>query len=212
MHSAPDPTEVPASPPKVAPRKGHGLIAAVCLVFVAAMVGMTYAAVPLYSIFCQVTGFGGTPRVAAAAPDKPIDRFVTVRFDGNVSNGLGWSFRPLQRSVRVKVGEAVKVAFEAENRGTRTTTGQASFNVTPDLAGSYFNKIACFCFTEQTLAPGQSVEMPVVFFVDPSIDKDHELDYVDTITLSYTFFPVAQPSAPAKPLAAASPSEPGKPL
>jgi cytochrome c oxidase assembly protein subunit 11 len=187
-----------------------GLTAAACVVFVAFMVGMSFAAVPLYRIFCQVTGFDGTTQRADAAPDRSLDREITIRFDGNVGNGLGWSFRPLERQVRLHVGEVAEVAFNAENRGTSASTGTATFNVTPNTAGAYFNKIACFCFTEQTLAAGQSLDMPVQFFVDPAIADDPELDHLDTITLSYTFFPAANPAP--KPLAAAAPAVTRNPL
>jgi len=132
-----------------------GLTAAVCVVFVAGMVGMSFAAVPLYSIFCQVTGFGGTTQRAAAAPEQALDREITVRFDGNIANGLGWSFRPVERQVRVRVGEVAEISFLAESRMPTTTTGTAAFNVTPLAAGAYFNKLACFCLTDQTLAPGE---------------------------------------------------------
>jgi len=178
-----------------------GLTAAICAVFVAGMVGMAFAAVPLYSIFCQVTGYGGTTQRANAAPRQALDREITIRFDGNVANGLGWSFRPRDRHIRVHVGEVAEVAFVAENRTDKTTTGTAAFNVTPNAAGAYFNKLACFCFTDQTLAPGETADMPVQFFVAPAIAEDSELDYVDTITLSYTFFPTDNPEP--KPLAAA---------
>jgi cytochrome c oxidase assembly protein subunit 11 len=182
---------------------GLGLTAAVCVVFVAFMVGMSFAAVPLYRIFCQATGFDGTTQRADAAPGRSLDRQITVRFDGNVANGLGWNFRPRERQVTLRVGDVAEVAFLAENRGASASTGTATFNVTPDSAGAYFNKIACFCFTEQTLAAGQSLDMPVQFFVDPAIADDRELDHVDTITLSYTFFPAAAPAP--KPLAAVAP-------
>jgi cytochrome c oxidase assembly protein subunit 11 len=172
-----------------------GLTAAICVVFVAGMVGMSFAAVPLYRVFCQVTGYGGTTQQAAAAPSRTLDREITVRFDGNVANGLGWNFRPRQRQVRLRVGEVAEVAFIAENRTDAATTGTASFNVTPNAAGAYFNKLACFCFTEQSLVAGESRDMPVQFFVDPAIAEDSELDYVDTITLSYTMYSVAKPQA-----------------
>jgi cytochrome c oxidase assembly protein subunit 11 len=189
--------------------RNHGLVAAVCVVFVAGMVGMSFAAVALYRIFCQATGYQGTPRQATSAPATAIDRTVTVRFDANIANGLGWSFRPEQRSVTIKLGEVAKVAFIAENRGGKVSTGKAAFNVQPDAAGAYFNKIACFCFTDQTLEPGERVEMPVVFFVDPSVTRDADMQGIDTITLSYTFFPSADP---AKPVAAAQTRPEGKPL
>ncbi len=187
-----------------------GLTAASCVVFVAFMVGMSFAAVPLYRIFCQVTGFDGTTQRADAAPGRALDREITVRFDANVGNGLGWGFRPLERQVTLRVGDVAEVAFLAENRGTSASTGTATFNVTPNTAGAYFNKIACFCFTEQTLAAGQSLDMPVQFFVDPAIADDPELDHLDTITLSYTFLPAANPAP--KPLAAAAPAETRNPL
>jgi cytochrome c oxidase assembly protein subunit 11 len=178
-----------------------GLTAAACAVFVAGMVGASFAAVPLYALFCQVTGFGGTTQRAEAAPDTTIDRYVTVRFDANVGNNLGWSFRPEIRSVRVKLGEIGEMRYIAENRTTDPSTGTATFNVAPGEAGLYFSKIACFCFTEQTLQAGERVEMPVTFFVDPALVDDPDYGATSTITLSYTFYPV---SDPARPLAAAA--------
>ena len=172
-------------------RRRMAITAAACSVFVAAMVGMAFAAVPLYEIFCQVTGLAGTTQRADEAPDTVIDRTMTVRFDANVGNGLGWSFRPLERSVSVKVGEIGEATFVAENRSDKPVTGTAVFNVTPFESGSYFNKIACFCFDEQTLQPGERVEMPVTFFVDPAIAKNPDADFIRSITLSYTFYPVA---------------------
>lgn len=181
-----------------------GLTAAICAVLVAGMVGMSFAAVPLYSVFCQVTGYGGTTRQADAAPETAVDRMITVRFDANVANGLGWSFRPVQREVKVRIGDVGQAAFRAENRGTRETTGTAVFNVTPGDVGAYFNKIACFCFNEQTLAPGESVDMPVIFFVDPAYVEDSDLDTITTITLSYTFYLAADAKGEVKPVAAVS--------
>jgi cytochrome c oxidase assembly protein subunit 11 len=174
-------------------RKKMRLTAAACAVFVVAMVGMAFAAVPLYRLFCQVTGIGGTTQRADAGPEAAIARDISIRFDANVGNGLGWSFRPETRSVEIRVGEVSEAVFVAENRTDRTTTGTAVFNVTPLEAGSYFNKIACFCFSEQTLKPGEKIEMPVTFFVDPAIAENPEMDYVRTITLSYTFYP-AEPA------------------
>lgn len=167
-----------------------GLTAAACAVFVAGMVGMAFASVPFYRLFCQVTGLAGTTQRSDTAPAAAIDREVDIRFDANVGNGLGWGFRPLTRSVEIKVGEVGEAVFAAENRSNRPMTATAVFNVTPLEAGVYFNKIACFCFKEQTLQPGQSIEMPVTFFVDPAIADDPDLDGVRTITLSYTFYPV----------------------
>jgi cytochrome c oxidase assembly protein subunit 11 len=167
-----------------------GLTAALCAVFVAGMVGMAFAAVPLYRLFCQLTGYDGTTQRASAAPEAAIGREIRVRFDANIGNGLGWSFRPVTRTVELKVGEVGEAVFAAENRGSRASTGTAVFNVTPLEVGAYFNKIACFCFKQQTLQPGEAIEMPVTFFVDPAIVDDPELDHVRTITLSYTFYPV----------------------
>ena len=165
------------------------LVAGLCAVFVAGMVGMAYAAVPLYRLFCQVTGYGGTTQVATEQPASVIDREITVRFDANVSREMGWSFKPAQRKMVLKVGESALAFYRAENRSAVASVGTATFNVTPLAAGAYFSKIDCFCFTEQTLAPGQTVDMPVSFFVDPSIEEDPDLESVTTITLSYTFFP-----------------------
>jgi len=169
--------------------RSHGVTAAACGVFVVAMLGAAFASVPLYDMFCKVTGYGGTPVRADSAPDKALQRTITVRFDGNVANGIGWAFRPEQRQIKVKVGEISQVNFIAENRTDRVSTGTAAFNVTPELTGQYFNKIACFCFTSQTLKPGERVEMPVTFFIDPAIDANAQARFIDTITLSYTFFP-----------------------
>ena len=174
-----------------ATRRRMAMTAAACSVFVAAMVGMAFAAVPLYEMFCQVTGLAGTTQRAEQAPGAAIDRKVIVRFDANVGNGLGWSFRPLTRSVSVNVGAVGEAVFVAENRSDKAVTGTAVFNVTPFEAGAYFNKIACFCFDEQTLQPGERVEMPVTFFVDPAIANDVDADFIRSITLSYTFYPVA---------------------
>lgn len=178
------------------PRRNLALTAAACGVFVAAMVGAAFAAVPLYQIFCQVTGYGGTTQRSDAAPETVSDRTITVRFDANVGNGLGWSFRPVQREVRVQLGVVGEAAYVAENRTRATSAGSAVFNVTPGEAGIYFNKIACFCFTQQSLAAGEKVDMPVTFFVDPALADDINLKLVDTITLSYTFYPVDPPPVP----------------
>jgi cytochrome c oxidase assembly protein subunit 11 len=173
-----------------------GLTAAACTVFVAGMIGMSFAAVPLYRIFCEVTGYAGTTQRADAAPDTTLDRTVTVRFDANVGNGLGWSFRPKQREVKVRLGEIGEAVYIAENRTRLVSSGTATFNVAPGEAGLYFSKIACFCFSEQTLAAGEVVEMPVTFFVDPALADDPDLAGTDTITLSYTFYPVTPQPQP----------------
>jgi cytochrome c oxidase assembly protein subunit 11 len=162
---------------------------------VVAMVGLAYASVPLYRMFCQATGFGGTTQRAEKAPDKSIDRIMTVRFDANVSGSLPWVFEPVQRSMDVKVGVENFAYYRATNTSSDDVTGTAVFNVTPDVAGAYFNKIQCFCFTEQTLKPGQTIDLPVSFFVDPAIADDRSLDGVSTITLSYTFYPADKPES-----------------
>ncbi|KAA0683491.1 cytochrome c oxidase assembly protein [Roseomonas genomospecies 6] len=152
------------------------------------MVGLAYASVPLYALFCQVTGFGGTTQRADAAPERQVDRVIKVRFNADVNNALPWRFKPEQRELTVKLGEMGLAAYQAANRADRPTVGTALYNVTPDKAGKYFNKIECFCFTEQVLEPGQSVDMPVAFFVDPALAEDPAMEDVTTITLSYTFF------------------------
>ena len=156
---------------------------------VAAMVGLAFASAPLYRAFCSLTGFGGTPLRAEKAPGAVAGK-IGVRFDANVHPGLPWRFEPEQRTVRIAPGQQTKIFYRAQNLSAKPITGQAAFNVTPDQAGKYFNKIQCFCFTEQTLKAGQSVDMPVVFFVDPKILKDEDTKDIDEITLSYTFYPV----------------------
>jgi cytochrome c oxidase assembly protein subunit 11 len=156
---------------------------------VAFMVGLAFASVPLYRMFCELTGFDGTPRRAEKAPGAVAGQ-IGVRFDANVHPGLPWRFEPEQETVEVAPGAQTKIFYRAQNLTARTITGQAAFNVTPDQVGKYFNKIQCFCFTEQTLKPGQTVDMPVVFFVDPKILKDDDTKDVHEITLSYTFYPV----------------------
>ncbi len=159
-----------------------------CVVLVAGMLGLSFAAVPLYDLFCRVTGFGGTTRVAEATPTQVLERTMKIRFNSDVNRSLDWQFRPEVNEVSVKVGETGMVAYHAKNTGDAAVVGTATYNVTPHKAGIYFNKVQCFCFTEQRLEPGQSVEMPVMFFVDPAIADDPNLADVHTITLSYTFF------------------------
>lgn len=151
------------------------------------MTGLAFASVPLYQLFCQVTGYGGTTQVASEAPKGLIDRQMTVRFDSNVDGALAWKVTP-SRPVTGQVGALETVTYRATNSTDKPITGMAVFNVTPEKAGYYFNKMECFCFTEQTLAPGETVDMPIVFFVDPEIDENHDLDTVREITLSYTFY------------------------
>jgi cytochrome c oxidase assembly protein subunit 11 len=168
-----------------------------CLAVVVGMTGLAYAAVPLYDLFCRVTGYGGTPQRADAAPAQISDRTVIVRFDTNIDRALPWSFQPEQRAVEVKVGENKLVFFRAANNSDRPVVGHATFNVVPERAGRYFSKIQCFCFTEQKLEPGQSVEMPVSFFIEPEILADRGAAHIREITLSYTFFPAAVQKAKA---------------
>lgn len=189
---------------RAAPR--HKLVAAACVLFVAAMVGMAYASVPLYAMFCSLTGFGGAPRVSAAMPEGTSERMVTVRFDANVAPGLPWIFKPEQPSVTVKVGETKLVYFRAENTFDKPTYGQATYNVTPGNSGFYFVKMQCFCFNEQELKARETLEMPVVFYIDPAIEQDSDMASLKTVTLSYTFFP-AKPPAPK---AASAGEGPGK--
>jgi len=167
----------------------HHAVALSCAVFVAAMVGVAYASVPLYNWFCRTTGFGGIPLIAKESPAAPIARRITVRFDGNVAGGLPWTFAPEKNEIEVAVGETVLAHYVAKSLGNRETVGIASYNVSPPEAAGYFNKIQCFCFTDQKLEPGERVDMPVVFFVDPAIDQDADFKSLREITLSYTFFP-----------------------
>jgi cytochrome c oxidase assembly protein subunit 11 len=155
---------------------------------VAAMVGLAFASVPLYRMFCQLTGFDGTPQRAERAPGAVAGQ-VGVRFDANVHPGLPWRFEPEQTTVRVQPGARTQIFYRAQNLSAKTITGQAAFNVSPDQVGKYFKKIQCFCFTEQTLKAGEARDMPVVFFVDPAIKKDPDTTNIDEITLSYTFYP-----------------------
>ena len=177
-------------------RRNHIIVATACGVFVAAMVGAAYAAVPLYNWFCRTTGFGGTTQVATAAPSHILDRKLKIRFDGNVAGGLPWRFEPEQNSIEVRIGEVVTVSYSVVNESARETVGVASYNVSPPTAGIYFSKINCFCFTDQRLKGGEKRDMTVVFFVDPELVKDWEQDRLDTITLSYTMYPARQPEAP----------------
>jgi len=173
----------------------NGRTAALAGLLVVLMVGLAYASVPLYRLFCQVTGFAGTTQRAAEA-DVPgaVGRMISVRFDANVSPALGWEFRPVETHRRIAIGARNIALFSARNRSDRPLTGTATFNVTPSQAGQYFTKIQCFCFTEQTLQPGQEVRMPVVFFVDPRLLDDPDARDISEITLSYTFYPVDQPT------------------
>lgn len=169
-------------------KRRNARVAAVSLTAVAGMIGLAFALVPFYDAFCRAVGIGGAPQIATENAAHVVDRPVTVRFDANVDPQLPWSFVPEQKAVMTKLGETATVFFRATNLSNRTTTGTATFNVTPDKIGQYFNKLECFCFQEQTLAPGQSVDMGVTFFVDPELGSDELTQEVKTITLSYTFF------------------------
>jgi len=184
--------------------RGNRRVAVMCAVAVVTMVGASYAAVPLYDMFCKVTGFGGTTQRAEAPSGHIIDRKIIVRFDANTARKLGWKFKPAQSQVTLKLGETASVAYIAENITKKPGWATATFNVTPDIAGVYFNKIECFCFTEQQLDAGGKTEMPVVFYVDPDLNDDPLLDHVKTITLSYTFFATDPPDA--RPVAAKKPA------
>ncbi len=157
------------------------------------MVGLAYAAVPLYDTFCRVTGLGGTTQVADSAPGQVLDRTMTVRFDANTAPDLPWRFKPVQIARTGAIGETQLAFYEATNTGSEPITGTATYNVTPAKAGLYFNKIDCFCFVEQTLEPGQTLRMPVSYFIDPAIVDDDLVEEVTEVTLSYTFFPVGEP-------------------
>jgi cytochrome c oxidase assembly protein subunit 11 len=180
-------------------------IAVAVLGGVMTMVGAAYAAVPLYELFCQVTGYGGTTQRADAPTGTIIDRTVTVRFDGNVNSNLPWNFGPKERAITLRMGESRQTAYVAHNNGGDANIGTSVFNVTPFEAGAYFNKLECFCFTEQPLAAGESVEMPVVFFIDPAMDEDPHLKHIKEITLSYTFFPAKGPETPVAAAPAVTP-------
>ncbi len=165
-------------------QKTAGKLVGVALI----MASLSFAAVPFYDWFCRVTGFAGTPLVAETAPDEVLDQTVRIRFDASTAPGMPWEFKPMVTTMTVRIGENAIAFYEAYNPTDRVVAGTASYNVTPDSAGGDFAKIACFCFTEQILMPGERVEMPVSFFVDPEIVKDPEGKYVREITLSYTFY------------------------
>lgn len=186
------------SVPKAKPRS-NGKIALACMAFVFGMVGVAYAAVPLYDLFCRVTGYGGTTQQVTQYSNTVLDQEITIRLDSNVSGDLPWEFKPQTRSVTLPIGETAQVFYAAENTSPDPALGTATFNVTPQSAGAYFMKVECFCFTETELESGESMDMPVVFYVDPAIVDVPELKNTNTITLSYTFHPVrsGQPTASA---------------
>ncbi|NVN85381.1 MAG: cytochrome c oxidase assembly protein [Rhodopseudomonas sp.] len=189
------------------PRLGRDtVVASICGLVVALMVGASYAAVPFYNWFCRATGFNGTTQVATSSPDSaPLQRKIAVRFDSNVSGGLPWKFEPEVTEIEVPIGKVITVFYTVTNQAARTTTGIAAYNVAPLTVGAYFQKINCFCFTEQTMAAGEKREMPVVFYVDPALAADAENNGLNTITLSYTFYPVQNPTP--KPLASTEPDK-----
>jgi len=171
-------------------RGRRGATALALTLVVVGMVGASFAAVPLYDLFCRATGYGGTTKVATEVPERVGEREMTVRFNADVNRDLPWRFRPTQGSVTVRVGEPTLAFYRVENTSDRLIVGTAAYNVTPLTVGEYFSKIDCFCFTEQVLQPGEIAELPVSFFVDPSIADDPKMDRISTLTLSYTFFEV----------------------
>jgi cytochrome c oxidase assembly protein subunit 11 len=211
MENEPSMQQTPTGSPKATARRfsRRGLgrdaaVAAICGLVVVLMVGASYAAVPFYNWFCRTTGFNGTTQVATSAPSSaPLARRIAVRFDANVAAGLPWKFEPEQSQIEVRIGDVVTVFYAVTNQSARTTTGQAAYNVAPLTVGAYFQKINCFCFTEQTMAAGEKREMPVVFYVDPALVNDRDNDGLSSITLSYTFYPVRDPAG--RPLAAGEP-------
>jgi len=204
-HSHPQPPELKDG--RARPRLGRdAVVAGICGAVVALMVGASYAAVPFYNWFCRATGFNGTTQVATSQPaGAPLERTITVRFDSNVAPGLPWKFEPERNEIDVKIGQVVTVYYSVTNQSARTTSAQAAYNVTPLTVGAYFQKINCFCFTEQTMGPGEKREMAVVFYVDPALVKDADNDSLNTITLSYTFYPVRDPEP--RPVAAREPDQ-----
>jgi cytochrome c oxidase assembly protein subunit 11 len=183
------------SPQSPHSRQRSAWIAGATVLAVFLMLGLSFAAVPLYRLFCQTTGYGGTTQVAKKAPALRGKRDLVVRFDANVGNGLPWSFAPETPQVTVRTGQTATVFFKVTNNADHDVTAQALFNVTPDVAGAYFDKIACFCFTEQTLGPHETADMPVVFFLDPKLEADETMNGIESLTLSYTFYPARSPVA-----------------
>ena len=172
----------------------NGRTAGLAALLVLAMTGLAFASVPLYRLFCQVTGFDGTTmRATSDAPGAVAGKEIAVRFDANIAPALPWRFKPEEQVQKIALGERDMAFYTAKNLSARAVTGTATFNVTPVWAGKYFNKIQCFCFTEQTLKPGESIDMPVLFYVDPKLRDDQDTRALDEITLSYTFYPVETP-------------------
>ena len=184
---------------------GNSKVAAILVGVVVTMGALAWAAVPFYSWFCRVTGYAGTTNTSVQASDKVLDEYVTVWFDANTAPDMPWQFKPKQRSIKLKIGESGMAFYEAYNPTDETVAGTASYNVAPDLAGYYFTKIQCFCFTEQVLKPHERVEMPVVFYVDPEIVDDPDAGRIRNIPLSYTFYETELPDTQAS-LPAAKPA------
>ncbi len=176
---------------------GNSRVAAMLVGVVVTMGAAAWAAVPFYSWFCRVTGYGGTTNVASESASEILEEMVTVRFDANTAPDMPWEFRPIQREMKLRIGETGMAFYEAYNPTDKPVAGTASYNVAPDLAGYYFNKIQCFCFTEQVLQPGERIEMPVVFYVDPELVDDRDAGRIRNITLSYTFYQTELPEAQA---------------
>lgn len=193
---------------KEAARRNRTVVIA-CGAFVTAMVGMAYAAVPLYDMFCRVTGYNGTTQRVEQASDRILDETIRVEFDANSAQTLGWKFEAVDKAVTPRIGETMQINYRVTNTNAQTETGKAVFNVTPMVAGAYFNKLQCFCFTDITLKPGETRDMPVVFFVDPEIVNTPETKDLKVLTLSYTFYPSDKPKpvADAKPVKDAEPAK-----
>jgi cytochrome c oxidase assembly protein subunit 11 len=195
----------PSRPPLSAAQKRNRRVGVICGLAFAGMVGAAYASVPLYKAFCQVTGYDGTVRKASAAPTEVLGKTLNIRFDANVRD-LPWDFTALQTAQTVKIGETKVALFRVTNRSDKPMTGRAVFNVVPEQAGAYFEKLSCFCFTDQTIQPGQTVEMPVLYFVDPKYADDPDTKGKGEVTLSYTFYPAID----AKPAAKVAAAKAGK--
>jgi cytochrome c oxidase assembly protein subunit 11 len=179
-------------------QRRHRRVAFVVAAAVVAMIGMAYAAVPLYQAFCRATGFGGVPVIAEGESKTRGTKVMTVRFDANVASDLPWTFEPEQSSIRLRTGETATIFYRVTNHSDKETKGVASYNVAPERAGSFFNKISCFCFSEQTLGPGETADLPVVFYLDPALETDEIMKYSDMVTLSYTFYASKTPVASNK--------------
>ena len=195
--------------PNAIPNAAHHRRTAIAVLGMAAvMLGLAYAAVPLYRVFCRATGYGGTPQVASAGAATRGVRTLNVRFDANVAPGLPWRFEPETPQMTVRTGQTVTAFFKVRNTAPRDTAANAQYNITPDIGGFYFNKIACFCFDEQRLGPNETAELPVVFFLDPKLESDPTMRSVDSLTLSYTFFAAKPGASAAGKAASAAPVSP----